>query len=794
MIFSANAKLPNLSEKIRFRMDDAYNDFLGALHLSVSFMRIYPEQAFQVLQKIYTLILCFPVRKVVKYVVKNFTKNILMSLPSRYTASVLRALFFLFQESIYNFNSFTNITAITKLQQGNFDVLEVNSELFNHIRFKDLYESGSTYNEVQATLDQNSLTCKERNDLRVRQVRSLFSIRHSMQVYTSIHKDIMIFMHNHVSVFLANQIHPIELLVFLQESFEIIKTSIEFLKSDNIFATVSTHLIVLNVLKNIPTTIVQKRFLQKFYHNTLKFALNYFSKNTKYYVNDTYESESCVRRIEKKMELGLKACKYLKIESFMEAGASVEKIENPIKFPPAFLDLNIVTPTKTKLLFKFHDSRSRWFYTSLNSKFIGLTGISRTKRNLAVIYDATNEKKQVVANMGAFSKFQTLRKMLLAMIGYEVDMIKAFNKTELGNLKYEFTMEDKVFTDAEARTYLFHALELNPNLVIYLIKRLNFAFPIVLTTNPVYIRDLVSKYYLFNLQHQVTFEYFVEKNLQSVSALKNMFYWDTPQFSLLMKYMTLEYESQKTLQVYFTKTMKRLESMQLLFYLPQIYQTLNTQASYIVAQTLKEYSQHSYLFSHQLIWKAKVESKNEKNETANRKLANISCQLLYQLLKGFNSTEKSLFQEVDGFFEAITAISGILHPKMPKKKKEEIIKVELQKILVSKCLYVPSNPQYMISKIKLDSGRAMQSAAKCPILVSFYCKRFEGPDKYYQKLMNTSKTEIEVVDSVDDAVMDQDDQPSINDLKVSSQIKLLPKDNLNQSEHHIAAIDHKPLE
>ena len=27
----------------------------------------------------------------------------------------------------------------------------------------------------------------------------------------------------------------------------------------------------------------------------------------------------------------------------------------------------------------------------------------------------------------------------------------------------------------------------------------------------------------------------------------------------------------------------------------------------------------------------------------------------------------------------------------------------------------------------------MQSAAKCPILVSFYCKKYEGPDKYFER-------------------------------------------------------------
>lgn len=52
---------------------------------------------------------------------------------------------------------------------------------------------------------------------------------------------------------------------------------------------------------------------------------------------------------------------------------------------------------------------------------------------------------------------------------------------------------------------------------------------------------------------------------------------------------------------------------------------------------------------------------------------------------------------------------------------------------------MPTNPRFQITAIKLDSGTPMQSAAKCPILVSFYCRRFEGPDKYFEKKLKLKK-------------------------------------------------------
>lgn len=33
----------------------------------------------------------------------------------------------------------------------------------------------------------------------------------------------------------------------------------------------------------------------------------------------------------------------------------------------------------------------------------------------------------------------------------------------------------------------------------------------------------------------------------------------------------------------------------------------------------------------------------------------------------------------------------------------------------------------------------MQSAAKCPILVSFYCRKYEGPDKYFERKLKEKK-------------------------------------------------------
>ena len=500
---------------------------------------------------------------------------------------------------------------------------------------------------------------------------------------------------------------------------------LEKLNADNIQFIILCSLNCLFLIKHSPLK-TEENITKFFYLETLKTCLNYFGKSSSLYFGDIYDSRTNIKKLIKKIDLGLLVCKHLKNENYMESGDSFTHEDlfgtNNVSFELSNDSRRSIFTHKNFVLIK--PKKDFWFLQNLRSYCIGNLHHIYWKLNLANFANIDSERKHhfslVVVNV-----YANLKKLLLICVQNDIDNLKGYYRNEFQFQKTEFTLEDKSFNENELKPIIYSAMEINLNLLVYMHKKMSYIFGGNYSITNI-IKDVAQKYALFYLKSPIILDFYIEKNLERYEFMKPIFYWTTPQIPILFKYVTLEYDKYRPVHIYFCKSMRRLESEQLLFYLPQIFQALNTNASYLIKKFLLEYAKASFLFCHQLIWKSKVEAKKEKdNPNMTQKLPFLANNILLGLYKNMSKMEKQIFENVDDFFERITAISGILKPKQPKAEKKEIIKLKLALIPVNEFLYIPCSPHYKIISIKLDSGTPMQSAAKCPILVSFFCKKFE---------------------------------------------------------------------
>lgn len=176
----------------------------------------------------------------------------------------------------------------------------------------------------------------------------------------------------------------------------------------------------------------------------------------------------------------------------------------------------------------------------------------------------------------------------------------------------------------------------------------------------------------------------------------------------------------------------KLKTDQINFYLYEIFQLLNTKVSYLIEIFFIDYAQRSPLFSHQLIWQCRVEEEAKPHEDRkfeqNAKKRYEASQLITKIMRNFTAHETKVFNEVNHFITQLTEISSKMQPSMEKDVKIDIIKKNLEDIKIPKYAYLPTNPHMRVVEILKDTGRPMQSAAKCPFLLSFKCEEVHDID------------------------------------------------------------------
>ena len=215
----------------------------------------------------------------------------------------------------------------------------------------------------------------------------------------------------------------------------------------------------------------------------------------------------------------------------------------------------------------------------------------------------------------------------------------------------------------------------------------------------------------------------------------------------------------------------KLNTEQANFYLFELFQMLKTKMVSLINIFLLEYAKQSPLFSHQLIWQCEVDEHSQPEDDQKfeeHKDKRIEAtNLKKKIEKNYSSYDLRTFNEINDFLIYLTEISSKMDPKMSKNKKKEVIKRCLQDIKIPEFAYLPTNPEMRVVGIYKNTGRPMQSAAKCPFMLTFKCEKIENLDEFLPREKNKN---VDLFDKK--SVSDEDENNEIdNDFRKSIRTK-----------------------
>lgn len=542
-------------KKLEELKDSLYSDLFDHILHVKSIINKNPNESLLIFSNLIESTKAFSLPKVLKFIIQHILPSCYFNESSNFDH---RFFFILFEQiryiSLY-INRLSNIRPDEKTQSG--DIFSIHNDFFKNLTKLELKE-GTPKEKPSDLSDPVFFPYKQGlftfAKLNYRVARGL-KLEFCGKIYKILTKSLL----EHLNLFLTKKTEIRSLFSVISACFELDKKGVEQMGLNSICYTLILNLEFYQLMKfsNEKFQLFTKEEIKLFIVKTLVFGLKYFAKSPWNFKEDIYSKKSNLKLSEKKLHLFFKACKYLQQENL---------INESLELASSYQTKKLVFSVKKKQEYFYLKQTRKGFYKLLFPK-ITYPLLTQT----AISFIKTNVTKVKKINL------YHCRKSLVLLIGNDIDRLKGFNCRHLASFKNElFSMEDKMFNEQEGLLYLEQLGVLSWNLSVGFFFRLRFAF-----SNENRALELLGEKITENPGYFLQFNHLMELfilrqtglgGVQNLILLEEIFYWKIPHIQLLLKYISNEFEKIPILQIFFTKTLKRLAGEQLLYYLPQVFQ------------------------------------------------------------------------------------------------------------------------------------------------------------------------------------------------------------------------------
>ncbi|XP_047491882.1 phosphatidylinositol 4-kinase alpha-like isoform X2 [Penaeus chinensis] len=265
------------------------------------------------------------------------------------------------------------------------------------------------------------------------------------------------------------------------------------------------------------------------------------------------------------------------------------------------------------------------------------------------------------------------------------------------------------------------AWSISPALAVYLSTRihnvqgLDAEISNLVRENPIAVSHLGEA-----LQYLAT----SENILSDIPELNYMLTWAPVPPVKALAYFSRQYPPHPLTAQYAVRVLSNYPADTILFYIPQLTQSLRYDTMGYVGEFIKYAGKKSQLLCHQLIWNMQTNKfRDEEGHEKDADLFEVFENLEKSLISQFAGTAKQFYEREFDFFGKVTNISAIIKPYPKGIERKKACLEALKAIKVEPGCYLPSNPESVILDIDRNSGTPMQSAAKAPYLARFKVRR-----------------------------------------------------------------------